>query len=178
LKKLIRLNYLDLLRGANVKKPKRKAAKQEMKNLFPAAKRRGGPSVAWKHRFVCLPYKDQGKIPTTDLEKDNLLKCGLGEKVIEFTDLDISADEFKQIILEEFPKLRDGAGYLFYKCKPNSRKLEPLSVAALSSPVMLKDRVGTARTYICPIQQDLDLTQVIDLPKGVCYAATCITVLY
>ena len=43
----------------------------------------------WKHRFVCLAYRDQVKIPTTDTDKDELLKAGLGEKVVEFDDLDM-----------------------------------------------------------------------------------------
>lgn len=32
---------------------------------------------------------------------------------------------------------------------------------------MLKDRVGMARTYIRPVQRDLDLSAIFQLPKGV-----------
>ena len=48
----------------------------------------------WKHRFVCLAYCDQNKIPTTDMEKNDLLQAGLGEKEVEFASLDLDADEF------------------------------------------------------------------------------------
>ena len=34
-----------------------------------------------EHRFVCLACQDQYKNPTTDTDKDDLLKAGLGEKV-------------------------------------------------------------------------------------------------
>jgi hypothetical protein len=39
---------------------------------------------------------------------------------------------------------------------PNTQKLELLSLATQSSPMMLKQRVGTARTYIRPLQKDLN----------------------
>ena len=54
-----------------------------------------------------------------------------------------------------------------YRCIPNTRNLEKLSATTLSSPSMLKSRVDNAKTYIKPIQRDLDLTAVFDLPGGV-----------
>ena len=45
---------------------------------------------------VCLAYHDQRKIPATDIEKDDLLQAGLGEKEIEIDDLVLGADEFRQ----------------------------------------------------------------------------------
>ena len=53
----------------------------------------------WKHHFVCLGYFDQPKIPTTDTEKDDLFKAGLGEKEIEFSSLQMSSEEFKDVII-------------------------------------------------------------------------------
>ena len=63
---------------------------------------------AWKHRFVCLSWRDQQKIPTTDVEKDDLLEAGLGEKLIEFPSLDTSGEQFKDLLYSAYPKLRDG----------------------------------------------------------------------
>ena len=58
---------------------------------------------------------------------------------------------------------------MFFKCVANSRVLEPLSESVLSSPKVLKERVGTTkRTYIKPLQRDLDLSEVCSLPEGVC----------
>ena len=88
-----------------------------------------------------------------DCEKDTLLEAGLGEKEIEFDDLDI-----------DYPRLSEGGGIQFHKCSHNSRKLEQLSSTTLSSPAMLKSRV---RNAIQPMQRDLDITAVIDLPTGV-----------
>ena len=71
------------------------------------------------------------------------------------------------MLYEAYPKLKDGGGFQFFKCAPNSRCLELLSSTTLSSPSILKSRVGNARTYIRPIQRDLDLSFTADLPTGV-----------
>lgn len=73
----------------------------------------------------------------------------------------------RETILDALPKLRD-AGFMFFKCTMNSHVLEPLSQVVLSSPMMFKERVGTSRTYIRPVQKDLDISVVFDLPEGVC----------
>ena len=52
--------------------------------------------------------------------------------------MDMSADEFKEIVFEAFPKLRDTGGYQICKCVPNSRKLDQLSSRVLASPLLLK----------------------------------------
>ena len=44
--------------------------------------------------------------------------------------------------------------------------IQILSSVAHSSPHHLKERVGNARTYIRPLQRDLDLSKVIDLQVG------------
>ena len=70
---------------------------------------------SWKHKFVSLAYHDQNRIPATDTEKDNLLQAGLGEKEIEFDSLDLNADEFRDVLYDHFPYLRDGGGFQFFK---------------------------------------------------------------
>ena len=45
-------------------------------------------------------------------------------------------------------------------CQHNSRELETLSSAAMSSPRKLRDFGGNSRTYIRPLQKDLDLSQI------------------
>ena len=91
---------------------------------------------AWKHKFFCLAYVGQARIPTSESEKDDLFDAGLGEKDVEFEQLDISPDEFKEVIFV-FPKLRAAGGFQLCKCVSNSRKLEPLS-----------SRVYTCSVYI------------------------------
>ena len=70
--------------------------------------------------------------------------------------------------MESFPKLKDGGGYQLLKGIPNTRDLEVLSVAVHTSPSLLKQRVGNSRTYIRPIQKDLDLTPIEDAVDAVC----------
>ena len=103
---------------------RKRKVKDEVSFLFNKKKAKG---TMWKHRFVCLAYRDQYKIPTTDTDKDDLLKAGLGEKVIEFNDIDIDANDFCQVILEAYPQLKNAGGFTFFKCAPNLRTLEPLS---------------------------------------------------
>ena len=109
-----------------------------------------------------LAYVGQARIPTSESEKDDLFDAGLGEKDVEFEQLDISADEFKEVIFSVFPKLRAAGGFQLCKCVPNSRKLEPLSSRVLMSPLLLKQRIGSSKSYIVPLQRDLDLTPVED----------------
>ena len=103
------------------------------------------------------------RVPTSDIDKEELYLAGLGEKEVEFRTLDASADE---ILLNTFPRLREGDGYQLLKC---SRRLEVLSSLVYSSPGALKQRVGTSRTYIRPIQRDLDLEPCEEeADSGVC----------
>lgn len=150
---------------------KRKVLKDELLASFSTKKRKKNP---WKHRFVCLAYYDQPKIPTTDGDKDELIKAGLGEKCVEFPSLDIDAEEMCDIIYSAFPKLKEGGGFKFCRCIPNSRKLEALSDIAHSSPYHLEERVGNSRTYVRPIQRDLDLSEVSVVPTGVSINNHCL----
>ncbi len=135
----------------------RKRARSEVAKLFGSKKKKAEKKVAWKHRFVCLAYKDQDKTPTTDFEKDELRRAGLGEKEVVFSSLGLDVDEFKEVLFASFPRLREGGGYQMLKCLPNSRKLDLLSMTVHKSPSYLKERVGNARTYLRPIQKDIEL---------------------
>eukprot|EP00731_Ephydatia_muelleri_P031269 Em0022g783a len=50
------------------------------------------------------------------------------------------------------------SGYVMCKAKPNSAQLEPLSNLTYSSPAVLKERYGCCKTYLVPLQQDLDMS--------------------
>ncbi len=93
-------------------------------------------------------YVGQNQLPTTEKDKNELFEAGLGEKEIEFEQLDLSPEEFRKIIIDNFPQLGDAGGYQFCKCIPNSRKFEPLSSQVMASPLLLRQRVGTARTLL------------------------------
>lgn len=153
------------MRADQVIRNKRKL-KSEMSTLFPH-KKKLKHAVSWKHKFYCLAYTGQDRIPTTDTDKEELFQAGLGEKEIEFESLDITQEEFKEHIFGSFPRLREGGGFRLLKCLPNSRTLEVLSMAVHVSPSLLKQRVGKSRTYIRPIQKDLDLTPLDEPPTGV-----------
>ena len=142
--------------------------KGEMSTLFPHKKKlKLRKSTVWKHNFFCLGYVGQDRVPTTDADKEELFQAGLGEREVEFESLEMTPEEFKAVIFASFPRLGKGGWFQLLKCLPNSRTLEVLSMAVHSSPRLLKDRVGKCRTYIRPIQQDLDLTPLDEPPVGV-----------
>ena len=146
---------------------KRKRVKKEMSTLFHTKKQKVEKRVVWRHRFVCLAFRDQSRQPTTDADKEELYQAGLGEKEIEFESLDLSQLEFRELLYTSFPRLKEGGGFQLLRGLPNSRAMELLSMAVHTSPSLLKQRVGNARTYIRPIQRDLDLTPIEDAPNGV-----------
>ena len=138
---------------------------EEMESLFNFRKKRKvhfqsstSKRCAWKHRFVCLAYTDQTRIPISDYERDQLLDASLGEKEVEFYSLDMGFEAVKEVLFEVFPRLQEAGGFQFLKCTANKRTLEPLSRAVYTSLRVLKQRVGQARTYIRPIQRDLNLS--------------------
>ena len=57
----------------------------------------------WKH--MCLPYHKQTRIPTMESDKDELFEAGLGEKIIEFDELEMSAEQFRDTLYDCFPRL-------------------------------------------------------------------------
>ena len=133
----------------------------------PAITSKKAKRAAWKHEFVCLAYCQQKKVPTTECERDELFEAGLGKKEIEFSTLEMDVNAFREVLYEAYPKLREGGGFQLCRCIPNSWELEPLSRHVLSSPRLLKERVGQARTYIVPLQRDLDVTPSVDIPEEV-----------
>ena len=159
------LSNLRLMRGEDrtTNRTSRKRIAEEMAQLFRQKRITKLPekkqTSSWTHRFVCLAQVGRQTIPTTAREKDALYSAGLGEKKVVFSNADCTADEFKEILIT-FPKLRYGGGYQLCKCRHNSRELETLSSAAMSSPQNLRDFGGNSRTYIRPLQKDLNLSQI------------------
>ena len=133
---LSRIKSTSLAKQNSIRSTKTKdrlGMKRAMSSLFSSSrgkKSRGKP--AWKHTFVCLAYHDQERIPTTELEKDELFEAGLGVHEVEFDSLDLTAEDFCDVMCESYPQLKGCGGYMFFKCTPNSRKLEPLSKAVYS----------------------------------------------
>jgi len=75
----IRKEVLGTLRGKSVMSGTQKAKRRK---------------CAWKHKFVCLGHVGQEKVPLREKEKDELSVAGLGEKEVEFHDLEALAEEF------------------------------------------------------------------------------------
>ena len=122
-----------------------------------AAKRGKGKATSWTHKFFCLSETNDEAIPA---KKNHLILAGLGEKSLTIPNIDCSANDFLEFIMDEFPKLREGGGIEFLQCMQSSRKLEVIPYNVSSSPRMLKTWIGAARVYLRPIQRSLDLSPV------------------
>ena len=70
-------------------------------------------------------------ISTKDVDKGNLLEPGLAEKEIELHGMHLDGNEFCDLLYEAYPKLKNGGGFQFFKCAPNSCCLELLSSTTL-----------------------------------------------
>jgi hypothetical protein len=89
-----------------------------------------------------------------------LVEAGLGEKKIYFSNIDCSAEEYYDKLIDAFPKLREAGGFEMMRCSANARVLEHIASSALQSPRSTHDHVGRSKVYIRPIQKDLDITPV------------------
>ena len=117
---------------------------------------------SWTHKFVCLPKTEQARLPTTVKERNEIEVAGLGEKKITISDITCGSQEFTEIIYDAYPKLQKGGGFELLKCSQSSRELELIPFNISHSPRLLKEKMGTAKVYIRPIQMNLDLTPLKD----------------
>ena len=92
----------------------RNREKWEMSSLF-SKRPKMSTKCGWRYKFFCLAYIDQGNSPTSEASKDELFRAGLEEKEILFENVNISQEEFHKIILDHYPRLRDGGGFRFLK---------------------------------------------------------------
>ena len=79
----------------------RKQAREEVSRVFNKRARIdkvNEDKPIWCHKFVCLAYVDQDKMPMSDYDKEELYQAGLGEKEISFKSLNLSRQQFSERI--------------------------------------------------------------------------------
>ncbi len=86
--------------------------------------------------------------------------AGLGEKKIQVPDVDCSTEEFNEVLINAFRKLKDCGGFELLRCTSSTRDLELIQSPVCHSPRLLRNRIGTARIYIRPIQTNLDIEEI------------------
>lgn len=97
------------------------------------------------------------RVPTTPSARMLLKEAGLGEKSLIIDDINCDARTFRQIILNNFPKLKAAGGFELLRCMHNSRELEVLPSRIAGNPRLLKCQMGQGKIYIRPLQRDLSL---------------------
>ena len=93
----------------------REGSKRKMMTDIFSKKSKKVKLCAWKHNFCCLARRDQQRSPTTESEREELYRAGLGFKDIVFYDIYINKEEFHESILENIPRLCYGGGFRFLK---------------------------------------------------------------
>ena len=126
-------------------------------NVKPGTITKKPKPSSWTQKFVCLAYTDDNRVPTTASHRELLMLAGLGEKKIQIPDVDCSTDEFHEVLVNSFPKLKNCGGFELLRCIPSTRDLELIPSPSCYSPRLLRNRIGTARIYIRPIQAHLGL---------------------
>ena len=93
-------------------------------------------------------------------EKEELKEASLEEQRVNIG-LKASAGQLHEKLISVFPKLDGAGGYELLRCLPNSRSLAKLQPPQGGhTPESLKQDVGQARTYIRPLQRDLNLNTI------------------
>ena len=87
--------------------------------------------------------------------------------MVYFPSLEANGEELKKFFTQNFLNYVRVEGTSSANVFLNSRNLEEISAVSYSSVAMLKERVGNARTYIRPLQRDLDMEAVFGLPEGI-----------
>ena len=98
-------------------------------------------------------------------EREALILSGLGEKKVTIPSIDCSWDDFKDVLIAEFPKLSSIGGFEILRCIPNSKELEIMSPSISQSPNLLKGVIANGRIFIRPIQKDIELDELLPISQ-------------
>ena len=80
---------------------------------------------------------------------------------------------FHNTLHDAFPKLQKYGGFELLRCIPQTRDLELIPSPICHLPKLLRNRLGTARAYIRPIQVDLDLDTAEEMDFGITEVLLC-----
>lgn len=127
---------------------------------------------SWTHRFVCLSSTEDIRVPTAHSAREMLYRSGLGERKVHIPDVNCSPEVFHNILYDAFPKLKKSGGFELLRCIPQTRDLELIPSPICHSPRLLRNRLGTARAYIRPIQVNLD-TEGMDFGENITEVLFC-----
>ncbi len=82
--------------------------------------------------MFCLADKNSVKVPCAPCSRQALVAANLGSKDVVICQ-SASREEFKAIIFDKYPKLKDCGGFELLRCIPNSKDLDhSLSLSVLN----------------------------------------------
>ena len=130
-----------------------------------SSSKKPGKLLSWTVRVFCLSSRYARKVPVSAHEREALILSGLGEKKVTIPSIDCSWDDFKDVLIAEFPKLSSIGGFEILRCIPNSKELEIISPSISQSPKLLKGVIANGRIFIRPIQKDIELDELLPISQ-------------
>lgn len=113
----------------------------------------------WTHTWVCLANRGEQYNPSADTRAAMQL-AGLGEK--RFSLLDFDPQEIHEELIAQFPKLENTGGYELLRTAAGGVGMLQLIKSPPNGFTVeyLRAVVGSAKIFIRPLQQDLDMVCV------------------
>lgn len=88
---------------------------EQRKNFAPYS-RKGNGTKHGRHKsctfkMVCLSGSSDNRVPRDAAMRENLIEAGLGARNVLVPDIDNLKEEFWDIIMSSYPKLKDCGGF-------------------------------------------------------------------
>ena len=135
---------------------------------------------SWTHNFMCLTGKDDKRVLTTLIERDELQQASLGIRKLHFPNVDCTTEEFHQTIINAYPKLQGTGGFELLRCKAATRDLELIPSPTCHSLRLLRNSIksNSSKIYICPIQLDIEMVIKEKDHPPVSHLTACVHILW
>ena len=113
--------------------------------------------VTWSHTYICLSHPYDDMAPGSS-DRATLKLAGLGEKRFH-VNVASTAQEFRDELHQEYPKLMDGGGFeLLRVMEGGGKDLEVIQIPEAGyTPEYLKAVIHHAKIFIRPLQKALDV---------------------
>ena len=113
--------------------------------------------VTWSHTYICLSHPYDDMAPGSS-DRATLKLAGLGEKRVH-DNVASTAQEFRDELHQEYPKLMDGGGFELLRVMEGGGKgLDVIQIPEAGyTPEYLKAVIHHAKIFILPLQKALDV---------------------
>ena len=125
------------------------------------------PKETWTHD-MCVLNKINANVTPTKEELERLRLAGLGRKKLVFPSKNANFQEFANILVEKYPKLKDGGGFQLLRAIGGGggvRSLDPIppGIEGYSIPYLQESQcLGQAILYVSSLQANLSMEKQVN----------------